>query len=457
MPEAEVRKPRHIVLLCPDEMRASCLPRWGNPATQTPTLNHFAEQAVVFEQAYVNHTKCTPSRCSLLTGQYPHAGGHRTLAMPVRAEETNLIRHLKEAHGYATGLFGKNHCVDAEAMPLTFSEHVNEDPDLPARMDPPEGQDIPLGTFYTGQECIPADQMKDHLSTSSAMAWLETQEGYLGRTDRDAVPDPLPPMERGEPLAHPTLREAYRTAEVSNEQWREVVATYLDMCAFVDDQVKRVLEKLDALGIAEDTLVLFWSDHGDFAGDYGLPEKWDTCFSDNLTHVPVMIRCPGLDASAYAGLTETIDLLPTAFELCGLTLPAGVQGMSHVGDIRSGNAGGGREDVYAEGGQEPALLEKVASLERPRPCQAYLLKQTALLNEPSINLRTSALRTRDTKYILRQDGGEMLFDLEADPGELVNLADDPAAADTLNAMRLRMAQRLIANQRVDPPQDFLDS
>lgn len=80
----------------------------------------------------------------------------------------------------------------------------------------------------------------------------------------------------------------------------------------------------------EDTIVVFWSDHGDFAGDYGLPEKWDTTFPDNLVRVPLLIHAPGrVEPKRIDAMVESIDILPSLLDLAGIESPTGVQG--HAG------------------------------------------------------------------------------------------------------------------------------
>ncbi|QDU70619.1 sulfatase-like hydrolase/transferase [Mucisphaera calidilacus] len=472
----------HIIILCPDEMRASAVAAWGNPAVATPSIDGLAARSIKFDRAFTNHTKCTPSRCSFLTSQYPHVGGHRTLDMPVRAHEVNLVRYLRENYGYRTALVGKNHCVDDETQQLTFDfRGRGEGGD--GYLDPYEETGMPTGSYYVGKDPRKLSEHGDYTSTTMAIDWLRDEinddpdtprllwlnwdhphcpyrapEPFHGITPRDKVPDAIPPIPEFEPLSHTTLREAYGVADMTPEQWRELHAVYLDMTTMVDADVKRVLDTVEQLGIADNTIIVFWSDHGDFAGDYGLPEKWDTCFSDNLVHVPLIIHAPNTDASAYNGLTETIDILPTVLDLAGIPAPGGIQGRSHRDAIRGNTDQPVRDVVFTEGGQEPELLERVTPVDaRPRPCQAYLMKQQALVNEPQINLRSKMIRGDRYKYVARLDGDEQLFDLENDPHEHHDLARSGDAEDILNTMRRRMMLKLMEAENNDPDQDYLDS
>ncbi len=474
-----LKKP-NIILLCPDEMRASALGCMGNPAGATPFLDDLARRSAKFDRCFTNHPKCTPSRCSLLTGQYPHVGGHRTLEMPVRAHEVNLVRTLKDA-GYRTALVGKNHCVDELTMPLTFDIYQGKAPGADTNLDPADPPPMPVGTYYVGEENCTVQEHSDYLATTAAMKlvdrfaqddapfflWLNwdhphcpyrVPKPYFKSIDRAKVPEPLPRPNEPRHAMHDQLRTSYGLDHVTADDWRELAGTYLDMCRFIDDQVKRVINHLEASGLAEDTIVVFWSDHGDFAGDYELPEKWDTCFTDNLVHVPLLIHAPGrVTPQMVGGIIESIDILPTVLALAGVELPGGVQGKSYV-PVLGGKVEKLREFAFCQGGQEPELLKLATPVDaHPRPCRAYYLKQSALVANPRINLRAKMLRGDRWKYIFRADGEEEIYDLDTDPGELNNLIDRPEAGEALNTMRKAMLCKLIEAESVDPAQDYLDA
>ncbi len=473
--------PNHIVVLCPDEMRADALRCYGHPAAVTPNIDRLAASGARFERSYVTHTKCTPSRSSFLTGQYPHVGGHRTLDLPVRAGEVNLVRSLRDA-GYVTALVGKNHCVDDETLPLTFDYHRRGDGG-DRYLEPHENTGMPAGSYYVGRHPGELEDVGDHNSTTVALDWLsQTQAGdpdrpkflwlnwdaphppyrapvpFLGVTDRDQMPPLLPPAESWSNRLHRRLTDAYGIADMTVAQWREVRGCYLDMCAFVDHEVGRVMDHLKQLGIADETLVVLWSDHGDFAGDYQLPEKWDTAFPDCLVNVPLVMHAPDvIPAKVIDDFIETIDILPTVLDLVGVPVPGGVQGHSYRG-VLCGGEPGPRDVVFCQGGQEWELLAKtVGAHDRPRPCEAYLMKQTALESDRTLNLRAKMIRGHRFKYVYRLDDREELYDIEKDPGELCNVASDPAYEDELSSQRLRMMRKLVEAESVFPAQDFLEA
>lgn len=470
-------KPRNIVILCPDEMKASVLGLHGNSPSVTPFLDEWGTASVVFDQCHTVHPKCTPSRCAFTSGQYPHTGGHRTLYLPLRRDEPNMIRSLRE-QGFHTVLAGKNHTVDAETLPLTF------DTVLPRRGEAtmfPTSDRFPEGTYWVGRDPVGLDRFNDRFVTRDAMEWMENKrpadrpfclwvnwnaphppygipDPYYGSTNRGSVPIYPPDPLEGRAPGQVRLKASYGVEGLSPEDWREITATYFDMCHFVDDQVRDIVECAKRTGIYEDTIFVFWSDHGDFAGEHQLPEKWDTCFYDCLTHVPCILHAPGrLGAGRVGALVETVDILPTVLDLLGLSAPAGIDGRSALEWAR-GRDDEFREFVFCQGGQEAELFDRVAPPGGTvRPCAAYQMKQDALFRRPDINIRAKMLRDHCWKYIFHLSGFEELYDLAGDPAEIDNLAGAPSHETVLNGWRKKMIHKLVGSETRFPVPEFLES
>ena len=168
----------NIVLLLTDEMRASALGRDGSPLCPhpdpTPRLDAAAARGATFDNAHCVHPKCTPSRTSILTGQYPHVGGHRTLDLPGRPDEPNMVRALRDA-GYQTVLIGRNHVTDAEATRQTWD--LWEQTQGRTLLDPPEWACPVEGSYLYGRDPRPLPETVDVIRTRAAERWL--------REDRD--------------------------------------------------------------------------------------------------------------------------------------------------------------------------------------------------------------------------------------------------------------------------------
>ncbi len=276
-----------------------------------------------------------PSRTSVLTGQYPHVGGHRTLDLPARLNEPNCVRALKDA-GYETCLVGRNHVVDDETMPMTFDHWLR--PKAGVRLDPPTWSCGVEGSYLYGRDDRRLEETSDYVRTAAACDWIERRDKSkpffiwlnlefphppyavtapnYGRIDRATIE--LPPLHAGtdKPPAFEVLRNAYGTDAMTEADWRELVAVYHEMCMDCDDRAKDLTDTLERLGLTDDTIFVHWADHGDFAGTYGLPEKWDTVFADCLTRVPLSMTGPGVPKVECDALVELIDVMPTLLELC---------------------------------------------------------------------------------------------------------------------------------------------
>jgi len=472
--------PPNILILCPDEMKASALSLYGNRAQTTPFIDSWAQNAAVFDQCHTVHPKCTPSRCAFTSAQYPHVGGHRTLDIPLRKHEPNLIRSLKQA-GYETALVGKNHTADAETLEQMFDHWLkpNGETDFKAR-----DNGFPEGSYQIGEADIPLENFRDRNATLDAQNWLKQRNNgsdtpfclwvnwnaphppysipkpYYARIDRDQVD--LPPADdpSAKPPYHVELQKAYdcRPERMNDEQWRELAGTYLDMCKFVDDQVADLFTTLKESGADQNTIVVLWSDHGDFAGEHRLPEKWDTSFYDCITRIPLVISGPGITPGRNAALVESIDILPTILKAVGVDAPNGIQGRD-LGPLFRGEVETVRNEVFCQGGQEQEMLKLAVSPDaKPRPARAYYLKQQALFANPQINARAKMLRDERYKYIYHAGGFEEFYDLTTDPHELDNLAFDGSVDPaTLQHYRMRMMEKLIEVETVEPHQDYLES
>jgi arylsulfatase len=194
---------------------------------------------------------------------------------------------------------------------------------------------------------------------------------------------------------------------------RRYVAVYSAMITHVDEQIGRILDRIDSLGLVRDTIVLFTSDHGEFRGEHGMVEK-DLLLYDCLLRVPCMIRWTGeIERRRSDALAEQIDLYPTLAELAGVPLPKGIQGRSLAALLR-GDAIAHRTEVHAEVCQPDAR--------NPFPDYESFRSgwDRAPFNVPGDHLKM--IRTREHKYVWSPEGDRELYDLIADPGERTNLA-----------------------------------
>ncbi|MBD2844060.1 sulfatase-like hydrolase/transferase [Paenibacillus sp. IB182496] len=479
---------RNVLIICADEMRGDCAGFMGNPDIKTPNLDRLAGQSVVFEQFMTVFPKCMPARASMMTGRYCHTGAWRTVAYQhLPAEQTTLLERFRE-QGYETAVLGKNHCWDTqvyerdvdyrsysgelgqlmEGVPRIRVHEPNPNGAIPLELE--DGWDyIGCNTRFADDE-VKAEQairyLRDYRDRSKPF-FLQVnieaphpvygvEEPYYSMYDREGIaawPHTLP---KGATLPMIAQRK-YRTGESDNERAvREIQSVYYGMITKVDTLVGSILAELEEQGLDRNTLVLFWSDHGDYAGQYGLVEKWDTCFQDCLMHVPFLMRGPGLpEGKRIGGLGDTTDIAPTLCELLGFEPLPGMHGESLLPAI---HGGGMKRAVFADGGHEDALLLRAEaemgsqmSFGADQPARRDA-KSITYASCPDAMARAKMVRTDKYKLIIRLRGGNELYDMEADPQEMNNRWGDPALAEVLPELMQLMIEWCL---RTDPEEPHL--
>jgi len=467
----------NFIIFNPDEMRAESVGCYGHPTVRTPHMDRLAAEAVRFDQAHVQHTVCTPSRCSFMTGWYPHVRGHRTLWHMLRPDEPNLLKYLRRA-GYEVAWFGKNDLLAA----ATFADSVDElavsygsgkaaaqrlfdDPDHPTYQSflyrPRGGTIEDLGDWGNVRTAIDFLQRPHdrpfvlYLPLTLPHCPYTVPQPYYDMHDPAELPPLRPPAPAGAPDFHRIIRQYRRLDEVDEAVLRKINAVYLGMITCVDEMLGRLLAALGQTGLAEDTTVLVFSDHGDWAGDYGLVEKWPSGLDDCLTRVPLIIRAPGGTAGHTVNEpVEVMDIMATILELAGVEARHTHFSRSLVPQL-NGAAGDGGRAVFAEGGydlHEPHCFEGKDTGDQARrtPEYIYYPKSRQQQEHPTSVCRATMMRTASHKLTRRTSGLHELYDLAADPRELRNVYDDPACAAVRDELTERMLDWLIRTSDVTP-------
>ncbi|MFF2658458.1 sulfatase-like hydrolase/transferase [Kitasatospora sp. NPDC058032] len=460
------RRPNFVILM-PDQLRADAVGAFGNPYVRTPHLDALAARGTTFNQAYVQHPVCSPSRASVLTGWYPHTAGHRTLTHLLKEHEPNLLRILKDA-GY--------HVTWAGARGDTFAPGVTEasvhEYGFSVMPTVGYGGEYPDGVwsrlFYRG--AVPDDGRidPDEAAIRSAERWLadppeqpwvlfvplvaphcpfQVEEPWFSQVDRDALPDPVAPGDpSGEPRYMAAIRERYGIGEVTPEQWREVVATYYGMIARLDDQLGRVMGAVADAGAADDTVTLFFADHGEYLGDFGLIEKWPSAMHDCITRDPLIISGGGFaGGQASDAMVEMVDVLPTVLELAGVEAPHRHFGRSLVPLLRD-PAAPHREYAFTEGG---FTVEEEPRMERPG--FPYDLKGALQHEDPALVGKAVAVRDREWTYVWRLYEPAELYHRASDPQERSNLAGRAEHAAVEQRLRDAVLRWMVETADVIPP------
>ena len=271
------------------------------------------------------------------------------------------------------------------------------------------------------------------------------EEPWYSMIDRAALPARLPAPEgwRGKPSLLKGIWERQRLQGWSEERWTELRATYYGMCARVDHQFGLLVEALRRAGLYDDTAIFFFTDHGDFTGDYGLVEKTQNTFEDCLSRVPFIVKPPAwapVRPRVSDALVELIDF-PGHGRGAGRDHPA-AHALRPLAACRCWR--GRRRRIATPSSARAAACTASAT---PWSWRAPIPRCPRGLYWPRVNLQTSEgpehtkavmCRTHDYKYVRRLYEQDELYDLRADPGELHNRIDDPALAGVLAGLKERM-------------------
>lgn len=425
----------------PDQQRADCLGCFGNPNIQTPHIDALAGRGVKFDNAFANHPVCGPSRVNLMTGWYPHTRGHRTLTHLVQGHEPNLLKYLKQG-GYQVAFAGARGDVFAPGV-TEDSTHFCGWTTRPSKMG--MGPQYEVGSalydaFYHGKRPGETWIDFDEAATQTALDWLkEKPKGpwccwvplifphlpfevedpwYSMYQATDVAPRIHEDQSRNKPAFHQAIREKLGTGRLSEADWLEIQRVYYGMISRVDWQLGRLIAQLEAVGEMDNTVILYFTDHGEYAGDFGLVEKWPSGLDNSLLQNPLIISGPGIQSNTTAhSFTEMVDILPTILELAEITPDHTHFGKSLVPVLKDASTPH-RERAFSEGGfaiTELDLLEQA---------QGEYAKKAELQSErPEVVGKAVAMRSESRTYVYRLYEPDELYDRQSDPNETQNIAD----------------------------------
>ncbi|WP_051482969.1 sulfatase family protein [Thioalkalivibrio sp. HK1] len=440
----------NILIVYPDQMRYDAMGCAGNPVIKTANIDRLSAEGVHFSQAYVSYPICCPFRASLLTGKYAQGHGMIQNHFPLRGGQGFLAEYLRAA-GYRTGYIGKWHL---EGGPKPGFVPLHRRFGFEHFLGFNRGHDYRSSIHYddAGQAYHCAryepDYQTDHLldfiddCTESAEPFFGyisygpphfpmDMPDYLRRIyDPDEVP--LPPgtanpelqarvqkhrnevLCAGDPRSGHKSHAAHETkkrGEVESEaEIREFIAEYYGMIHDIDWNLGRILNRLDARGIALNTMVIFLSDHGDMCGQHG-----SFCGIKNQAyraamHVPLIVRYPKrFEPKRSAAMIDVgVDMMATLLDLLDIEMPNGRDSLSYL-PVLDGITDDHRDaiwyQVFTQKGGNPGEYAPFAE---------------------------RGIRTKDWLYMRRKDHRALLFDENADPDEQHNLVDDPAFAALMN-------------------------
>ena len=477
-------KPPNILFIMSDDHAWQAISAYGSNRNVTPNIDRIADEGLVFDRYFVENSICAPSRAAILTGTFSHLHGIPTNAEEFDGTQPTFPAIAREA-GYQTALVGKWH-LKTEPVGFDYYERLvgqgpydrpnmvrngekvvhdgyttevitdlavdwleeERDPEKPfvlmvqhkaphrnwmpggAHIDDLVDSDLPepdtlfddyagRGTASTMQEMT----IRDHLSKADLK--LEMPEWMMRMTEEErATWD----------AAYRPRNEAFEAMDLEGDdlirwKYQRYAKDYLRCIASVDDSVGVLLDAIDELGLAEDTVVIYTSDQGWYLGEHGWYDKrW---MYEESFRTPMMVRWPGVIEPGRRTelLTQNIDLAPTFLEIVGAQSPDRMQGESLVPILTASSD----EEVEDIGWRDALYYRYYES------------------NGPHTVPKHQGVRTRRWKLIDFHEIGEVeMYDLENDPDEMRSIADDPEYASVRNRLESLLVE---LREEYDVPDD----
>lgn len=450
----------NYVIFFPDELRAEELHCYGNKNIKTPNFDRMAEEGVLFEQCHVQNTVCSPSRCSMITGRYIHNDGHRTLRNLVKPYEKNLFRYMKE-YGYEVMIYGKNDMFSPESKKL-YADQFHKNGGVNHNISKPEkefGEQGYYNFLYDSLEGDPKDH-EDYKNVESGINYIKGRKKgdkpfilflplllphcpytahepfYSMYTPNDIMP--LRGYGTGKPMFHKLIRQL---RNIDGMNLEKVQSVYMGMTSYTDWLLGMVMDALENSEVGEDTMLIASADHGDYAGDYGLVEKWNNGMEDVLTRVPLIIKAPfAKKRHRVKEQVELFDIMATILD-CENIEAQHTHFAHSLMDQLKGEAGDPERAVFCEGGfnlNEPHCLETRNKYSDPLR-DLYYPKVHQQHKYPKSVGRTTMMRTLTHKLIKRSYGDSELYDLVKDPLELTNVL----GKEEYKEIQLSMEQKML--------------
>ncbi len=426
---------RNIIFIFIDDMRHDSMSCMGHPFLQTPNLDRLAKGGVLFNHAYVTTSLCSPSRASVLSGQYAHIHGVMDNSTPLPSDTATFPQELQK-NGYETAFIGKWHMGGSSDAPRPGFDHwvsfkgqgVYNNPtfNVNGTSIKREGYMTDFLTDYA-EEYIKRDHDKPYFMYLSHKA--VHAEFYPADRHKDAYSD----VRIEHPASMANTKENYHRkpqwVRRQRHSWHGVDYMYHDDTDFdnfildynrtmlaVDDSVGRVIDLLKQRGELDNTLIMFMGDNGFLHGEHGLIDK--RCMYEESIAVPLIAHCPDL----FKGGRRTdriglnVDICPTILDAAGVKAPGSVQGQSLLPVFS------GADDNWREGMLYEYFWER-----------AFPQTPTVL-----------GVRTEQYKYMNYHGVFDLneLYDLTNDPHEMHNLIDEPGYHDVQNDMHQRLTSLL---------------
>lgn len=419
------RKP-NIIFILTDDHRWDAMSKLGHPVVETPRLDRLSDEGVHFPNAFVTTSLCSPSRASFLTGTYAHTHGVKNNLTPWNNQNVTFLELLKTA-GYSTAFIGKWH------MPGSLPKLRGLDQFITFTVQAGQGRYFDCPLIVDGK---PTPSRKSYVTeelTDYALAFITQNKDrtfclYLSHKaiHHQFLPPPdIKGRYRGKDLHLPPESDAWISFNLNHIYcgllgplaWN--YRKYLETLHATDREIGRVLDKVDELGLRDNTIVVYVGDNGFFWGEHRLMDKrWAY---EEAIRVPLIVRAPGLirdPGRMAAQMALNIDLAPTLLELAGVAVPARMEGVSLVPILRDSRHPGRRAWLYEYFMDFPYRIPNI-----------------------------TAVRTQHHKYIEYENRRPPeLFDLARDPREMNNLMGTTRGKDLLPGLKTMLEELKMGKQ-----------
>ena len=451
--QAAPAKLPNIIFIMSDDHAAHAISAYGSKINQTPNIDRLARGGMRFDNCFVTNSICTPSRACILTGQYSHLNGVKTLSDEIDPKKIHLAHHLRGA-GYQTAMIGKWHL---QTEPQGF-DHWKILPGQGLYYDPvfitKEGRKKHTGycTDLIGDFALDFLRQRDKSKPFFLMCHHKAPHREWGPApkykdlfnDRD-IPEPDNLYEdmskRSQASQRATLRvgddmtksdlkvdkpAGLEGRELRKWAYQRYIKDYLRCVQSVDDNVGRVLDYLDADGIAGDTLVVYTSDQGFFLGDHGWFDK--RFMLEESLRMPFLARYPKMikPGAVNGDMLLNVDFAPTFLDVAGVRTPPEMQGVSAAGLLKGKTPKGWRQSMYYRywmhlgGGHTVTAHYGV----RTKTHKLIYYYGKALGSKGAVDTDTPPEWE--------------LFDLKKDPREMRNVYGDPAYAKVEAGLKVEL-------------------
>ncbi len=435
---------RNVLFIISDDLKASVLGCYGDKVCKTPNIDKLAKQGMVFDHTYCQGTSCRPSRLSFMFGR------HQVNGKNAAQQYTNMGEHFKK-HGWYSARVGKIYHMrvpgdiipgtHGDDIPSSWTERYNsagQEAHTPGdyaclnlnifttELEGRQSTRMPHRMFVSVKYKGDGSDQPDHKTATKTIELLREHKdkpfflaaGFV-RPHYPMVapvqyfkPYPfkkmtLPHVPENDladipPLGITNSRSAKNGIDKYPDNQRRMWSAYYATVTFMDEQVGRIMDELERLGLRDSTAIVFTSDHGYHLGEHTFWQK--TNLHEEVIRVPLIISAPGMKPGRSKSITELVDIYPTLAQLAGLKIPGSVQGKSLVPILRD---------------------------------------PTAKVKEHAIAFnRGHALRSERWAYMRYTDKTEELYDMKDDPGQYHNLARGNEHGAVLKAMRSALDAKL---------------